>query len=501
MNEQLTLYFTSDTHGYFLPTDFLNDVEQDMGLAKIKTMIEKDGNTLLVDGGDTLQGSPLMTYIMEKGEAPFVAQLMNAIGYDYVTIGNHDFNHGRESLLRYLNALDATCLIANIIDDLKQWKPIGYAVRTLENGLRVGLIGATTDHVSVWESADSLNGLRITSALEAFKRCADSLREQVDVLVGIYHGGFERALATGELLSTSNENLACQICETVPLDVLLTGHQHMPISGKYRGVHIVQTPANAKAFAKVTVVKKQDGLAIDSQLISPTEHADSKILQMLQDTNEHVQKWLDTPAGYFPYALMPKDKLIMARDGNAIADFINQVMLWATGAQLSCTSLANDVSGFKAVSTVRDVVATYPYQNSLVTLRVTGAVLKTALERMASYFDKDDEGELVVSQRFLLPKVEHYNYDYVMGLYYEFDISKPCGERVVQMRYHGKPIGITDTLTMCMTDYRASGTGGYEVYRDCPRLAEAPNGVSEYILKYLAVHDDIKLIKSDYKVY
>ena len=92
MSSLLTVYFTSDTHGYLYPTNFCDTQPHPMGLFSMR--FPKDGNTLIIDGGDTIQGSPLTYYCHVNGVVPPVAKALNDRGYDYVTLGNHDFNYG-----------------------------------------------------------------------------------------------------------------------------------------------------------------------------------------------------------------------------------------------------------------------------------------------------------------------------------------------------------------------------------------------------------------------
>ena len=100
-----------------------------------------------------------------------------------------------------------------------------------------------------------------------------------------------------------------------------------------------------------------------------------------------LNEWLDHPIGHLSRSLWPDDKLKMAMEGSSIADFFNQVQLWASGARVSCTCLANSVRGFDKNVTVRDVVATYVYPNTLKVLEVTGSILRQGLEQCARYFN------------------------------------------------------------------------------------------------------------------
>ena len=186
----------------------------------------------------------------------------------------------------------------------------------------------------------------------------------------------------------------------------------------------------------------------------------------------------------------------MASEGSGIANFFNQVQLAASGADISCASLGNEVKGFRQDVTVRDVVATYIYSNTLTILRVDRGVLKQALERCASYFERREDGGLQVSQGFLKPKVEHYNYDYFSGIEVTMDVRKPLGQRVVSIRYQGQELSGEQSLTLCMNNYRASGTGGYECYRSCRKVRELSTDISELIMDYVLEHGNIQVDKT-----
>ena len=479
----LTVYFTSDIHGYLYPTHFRNAEPQPMGLLSMR--FPKDENTLVIDGGDMLQGSPL-TYFGHSEQVPLpIARAMNDRGYDYITLGNHDFNYGRENLLRYLRGLNARCLCANV-DDLRGELPLlPCAVHTLGNGLRVGLVGLVTDWINRWEKPENLEGFYVASPLERAEKAIASM--DCDVLIGIYHGGIERDPETGKLLSSTDENIACRLCEELPFDLLLTGHQHIALAGAaWQRTHLVQTPCNAAAYIRVEM---DENRRFTSRLCPVPDHAEytEEESQLLDRLNQ----WLDHPVGHLSRPMWPEDKLKMATEGTPIADFFNRVQLWASDADISCTALANAVRGFDRNVTVRDVVATYVYPNTLKVLEVTGAVLRQALEQCARYFDRDAEGRLTVSESFLRPKEAHFNYDYFAGIEYTFDLTRPAGERVVSLTRGGKPVTGTQTLTLCMCDYRATGAGDFDCYLSCPVVREIQTDISELILRYLETHDPV----------
>ena len=170
------------------------------------------------------------------------------MGCDYFTLGNHDFNFGYDALRAYLCAMDGVCLCANVQDLGGALPLLPETVHTLKNGLRIGITGIVTDYVNVWEQPQNLKKLRITEAFDAARAACARLRPICDICVCIYHGGFEEDLHTGAVLSGSGENLACRIARELDFDLLLTGHQHMPVeSVRIGGTFAVQPPANAAA--------------------------------------------------------------------------------------------------------------------------------------------------------------------------------------------------------------------------------------------------------------
>ena len=487
MANRLTLYFTSDTHGYLYPTDFINPGTLEQGLLRMR--FPKDGNTLIVDGGDTLQGSPLTYYCHSKGLPMPCASVMNDLQYDYITLGNHDFNYGYETLSTYLRQSKAQCLCANVQDHAGRLPILPYTVHTLENGLRIGLIGIVTHWINVWERTENLTQISVSDTMQAARNAVATLQGNYDILIGLYHGGFERDLDTGKHVSSTNENIGWQLCEELPFTILLTGHQHLPVANRViHGTHVVQPPCNAKAYIHLTMDTQGE---ITSRLCPPDAPAAPQPWQLKLFSS--LSQWLDTPIGQLSRPLLPKPKLDMALHGSPIADFINLVQLAASDAQISCTALGNDLSGFQSMVTVRDVVSSYPYSNTLVILQVTGAVLRAALEQCATYFQIAENGSVSIGDAFTKPKEAHYNYDYFYGISYTFDLRNPIGERVTSLTYQGKTLMPEQALRLVMNNYRATGAGGFDCYLPCPHMQEIQTEVSELILNYLSIHDCVQI--------
>lgn len=500
MNRKMTICFTSDIHGYYSALDYASGKPAATGLAGCAAAFDRGANTLLVDGGDNYEGSPFTYWLFRdpvKG-AGIAAEIMNLAGYQLVTLGNHDFNFGKRTLEAYLAKLNARCVCANVEGVTGVEKT---AVVTLENGLRVGFTGAVSHFVNQWEKPENLQGIRITDAFSAVAQALETLRrEQVDVTACIYHGGFEADLATGEILSDTTENQGYRICKELDFDVLLTGHQHQAKANlNICGTGSCQTPDRARQFARMEVQVDCNGvITTTSSLMGAAAVPNPEIAEFLAPLERQNSDFLDTPLGELDVALQPRDHLDMAEKGSLIANFFNQVQLDASGADLSVTCLGNEVKGFERDVTVRDVVATYIYPNTLKTILVDRVVLKAAMERCAAYFDLDEQGNLRVSQSFLSPIVMHYNFDYISGLEVTVDVRRPVGERVLSMRYQGAELEDGRQLKLCMNNYRATGTGGYPLYAKCELVKDQPTEVAQMIIEYIDAHKQIAVDRTQW---
>ena len=147
---EIKILYTTDTHGRLSAYDFLNKNYGAFGLSRLSSYLNKlTFPYLLLDNGDSLQGSPLLDYTRKNNLTNPVAKVFNALNYDYVTIGNHDFNYGLPYLQAFQEQLKSEILCANIYQNNKPFfKP--YAIHEL-SGLRIGIIGLITEYTPFWE--------------------------------------------------------------------------------------------------------------------------------------------------------------------------------------------------------------------------------------------------------------------------------------------------------------------------------------------------------------
>ncbi|WP_248930119.1 bifunctional metallophosphatase/5'-nucleotidase [Paenibacillus hamazuiensis] len=501
----LTLLETSDVHGNILPIHYANNKPSEVGLAKIATLIrrerEQNEHVIVIDNGDLVQGTPLAYHharLDSESPNPMVACL-NELGYDAAVIGNHEFNYGKDFLQKAVKESNFPWLSAGLLNAGSGEPFFGkpYIVKTFPDGPKVAVIGLTTHYIPHWENPDHIQGLVFEDALAAVKRWIQYVRdnERPDVIVVSYHGGFERDLTTGEPTEPlTGENQGYAICKEVPgVDVLLTGHQHRSIEGvRIDGVTVVQPGVAGATLGKVRIkLEKRDGawvVAEKSSELIPVEgvQADQAILDIAKEHEAKAQVWLDQPIGKLKGDMLVRDPMATRLKDNPLIEFINKVQMEISGAPISNTALFDNISpGFPPDITMRDIVSNYIYPNTLQVIRISGQDMKDALERSASYFKQYDGGPIEVSPDFTTPKPQHYNYDMWEGIEYTINISRPVGERVVELTVNGKPIDPSAEYDVVMNNYRAGGGGNYLMFQGKPVVRDIPTDVAELLATYI----------------
>ncbi|HKD18738.1 MAG TPA: metallophosphoesterase, partial [Thermoanaerobaculia bacterium] len=236
----ITILHTSDLHGRVHPHDALADADLGEGLARVgaavKAIRAEGRPVLLLDSGDTIEGSPTQALVFSgrlgagDGSDPII-RAMNLLGYDAMAVGNHEFDFGLERLNTSRKQARFPFLSANALrpDGEPAFAP--YVV-VEAGGVRVGILGLVTPHVANWESPALLDGLSFGDSVEAARRWVPVLRgrERCALVVVIAHEGFERDPRTGKARPDAGENQAYAVATEVPgIDLLLSGHAHVVV--------------------------------------------------------------------------------------------------------------------------------------------------------------------------------------------------------------------------------------------------------------------------------
>src|SRR5256714_9813193 len=259
----LVILGTTDMHGRVFPIDYYTNKYDNVGIAKVATLAKEarknDPDLLLVDSGDTIQGTPLEYFHNKRNNTPPDPMMlaMNALLYDSMTVGNHEYNFGLQVVEKARREAKFPWLSANTYDAGKStthYQP--YIVKEVQ-GVRVGVLGLTTPGIPNWENKPNYEGLEFHETVSEAKKWVPVLRdkEKADVVVIAMHMGIEEDLRTG-ISSPSqvpNENAAIAIARQVPgVDVILMGHTHREVGDLFvNGVLLTQANRWASHVARV----------------------------------------------------------------------------------------------------------------------------------------------------------------------------------------------------------------------------------------------------------
>ena len=505
----ITIMATTDLHGNILPVDYYTNKADNRGLAKAATIIKRarkdNPNLLLLDSGDTIQGTPLAYYHNKKNNAPPDPMMlaMSALRYDAMAIGNHEYNFGLQVLNKARSEAKFPWLSANTYrkgTNETAYDP--YLVKEM-NGVRVGILGLTTPGIPNWENAPNYTGLEFREPVVEAKKWVAVLREKerVDLIIVAMHMGLEEDLRTGEKNpgQVPNENEAIQIAEQVPgIDVILMGHTHREVpSVLINGVLLAQANHWGRHVARVDMYLEKDGsgrwrLAAKSSRTIPVDdkvEADAEISKLVEPYDRETQAWLNQVIGESAKDLSAKDARF--RD-TAILDLIQRVQLEAGRADVSMAASFNpDARIASGTVTVRDIAGLYIYENTLVTLEVTGRQLKDALEHSAKYFLPYVPGK--AASDLIDEKIPGYNFDLAEGVTYDLDISKPVGQRIQNLRYKGRPLSPEQKLRLVTNNYRVNGGGGYTMFKDAAVVYRSSEEIRELIIDWVERHKQIPI--------
>ncbi|MBZ9645596.1 bifunctional UDP-sugar hydrolase/5'-nucleotidase [Streptomyces sp. PSKA30] len=517
----LTVMGTTDLHGHIFNWDYFKNAEYTdakgnaQGLARISTLVEQvraekgRRNTLLLDAGDTIQGTPLTYYYAkvdpitaEGGPVHPMAQAMNEIGYDAVALGNHEFNYGIDTLRKFEEQCDFPLLGANALDakTLKPAFPPYFIKKFHVKGappVKVAVLGLTNPGIAIWDKAYVQGKMTFPGLEEQAAKWVPRLRSMgADVVVVSAHSGSSGTSSYGDQLPYI-ENSAALVAQQVPgIDAILVGHAHteiaeLKVTNEKTGKTVVLSEPLAYAerlslfdfelvFAKGRwTVESVAATVRDSKTVAD----DPRITKLLQDEHDVVVAYVNQVVGTATETLTT----VEARYKDApIIDLITKVQEDVVKAALAGTEYASlpvisQASPFSRTSeipagdvTIRDLSSLYVYDNTLVAKLMTGAQVKAYLEYSAEYFVQTAAGAAVDVEKLTNAGGRpDYNYDYVSGLSYEIDIARAAGSRIRNLAYNGVVLDDAQQFVFAVNNYRANGGGAF------PHVASAQELWSE----------------------
>ncbi len=456
----LQILATSDLHGKFYPWAYATNSESASGsLTQLATAVKelRTDNSLLVDAGDTIQDNSAQIFLDEAVHPMY--QGLNAIGFDIAVTGNHEYNFGMDNLRKVIASFNGKFLTGNVIDE--NGKPIadGYTI-VEKDGVKIGVIGMVTQNITRWDSVN-LAKCTVTDPVAETRKIIDNIKGQVDVLVAVVHMGVENEYGV------ANSGAADLAAACPELALIVSSHEHALIAGKeLNGVLTVQNKNMAQTMNEIHLVfaKESEGWKLvnrTSKVIEIKDYEpDAALTALLKPYHEKALADASVVIGKLEGGALAPDNEIKEIPSaqimdTALIDLINEVQMYYTGAKVSAAALFVMDANLKPGDIHKsDSSLVYKYDNTLYKLRMTGAQLKKFMEWSASYFNQYKPGDLTISFN---PDIRAYNYDMFAGVNYEIDVSKPAGERIVNLTWpDGTPVRDDESFVIAVNNYRCN---------------------------------------------
>lgn len=483
---KLRIVETTDIHTNVMDYDYYKDKpSQKIGLTRAATLVKQARaeveNSVLVDNGDLIQGSPMGDYIAAKGikagEVHPVYKAMNQLSYDVGNIGNHEFNYGLEFLAETLNDADFPYVNANVFDKKTgehYFKPYMIKSHTFkdvdgaEHEIKVGYIGFVPPQIMVWDKKNLEGKVFAKDIKETAEELVPQMKKEgADVIVAIPHSG-----VASEPHKVGAENSTYYLAEVDGIDAIAFGHSHAVFPGKgfddIQGVDNQAGTINGVAAVmpgrwgshvgvidlelkeqdgKWTVVKSQSQARpiFDKATKKPLVDADAEMVKVLEADHKGTRDFVNQPIGkandvmYSFLALVQDDptvQIVNLAQKDYVERFIQgdpdlaDIPVLSAAAPFKAGGRKNDPGNFTEVEsgqlTFRNAADLYLYPNTLVAMKVTGKEVKEWLECTAGQFKQIDVNSSAPQQLIDWDGFRTYNFDVIDGVNYQIDVTKPA---------------------------------------------------------------------------
>ncbi|MBA5238575.1 bifunctional 2',3'-cyclic-nucleotide 2'-phosphodiesterase/3'-nucleotidase [Pectobacterium aroidearum] len=477
---------TTDLHSNMMDFDYYKDTPTDkFGLVRTASLIhtarEQASNSVLVDNGDLIQGSPLGDYMAAKGlktgDVHPVYQAMNTLDYSVGNIGNHEFNYGLDYLHKALSGAKFPYVNANVLD-AKTGKPL-FTPYHIENKsvkdrdgkqhtLRIGYIGFVPPQIMVWDKANLTGKVTVEDITESAKKWVPEMRKQgADLVIVIPHSGL-----SAEPYKAMAENSVYYLSQIPGVDAIMFGHAHAVFpsndfanikgadikQGTLNGVPAVMpgqwgdhlgvvdfTLNNDSGTWKVESAKAEARPIYDKAQKKSLAAEDDKLVKVLADAHKDTREFVSKPIGksadnMYSYLSLIQDDPTVQIVNNAQRAYVEHFIqgdpdladlpVLSAAAPFKAGGRKNDPASYVEVEkgqlTFRNAADLYLYPNTLVVVKVNGQQVQEWLECSAGQFKQIDPSKR--EPQFLLnwDGFRTYNFDVIDGVNYQIDVTQPA---------------------------------------------------------------------------
>jgi len=488
---------TSDLHSNMMDYDYYKDKPTDkFGLVRTASLIQQARqqvtNSVLVDNGDLIQGSPLADYMAAKGLKPGdihpVYKAMNTLDYVVGNIGNHEFNYGLDYLKNALAGAKFPYVNANVIDATTQ-KPLFTPYIIVDtpvkdrdgkaHTLRIGYIGFVPPQILSWDKVNLHGKVTVNDITETAKRYVPEMRQQgADLVVAIPHSGL-----SSEPYKALAENSVYYLSQVPGIDAIMFGHAHavfpsqdfaniqgadidkgllngvpavMPGQwGDHLGVVDLQLNNDSGSW-KVTAAQAEARPIYDKENKKSLVAKDASLVKVLEQDHKATREFVSKPIGksdgnMYSYLALVQDDPTVQIVNNAQKAYVERYIqgdpdladlpVLSAAAPFKVGGRKNDPASFVEVEqgqlTFRNAADLYLYPNTLAVVKASGKEVKEWLECSAGQFNQIDINSSKPQALINWDGFRTYNFDVIDGVNYQIDVSQPA-------RYDGECALIND---------------------------------------------------------
>ncbi|XHF51499.1 MAG: bifunctional 2',3'-cyclic-nucleotide 2'-phosphodiesterase/3'-nucleotidase [Enterobacter roggenkampii] len=482
----LRILETTDLHSNMMDFDYYKDTPTEkFGLVRTASLINaargEVKNSVLVDNGDLIQGSPLGDYMatrgLKKGEIHPVYKAMNTLDYTVGNLGNHEFNYGLTYLHDALAGAKFPYVNANIID-VKTQKPLftPYLIKETEvvdqdgkkQTLKIGYIGFVPPQIMTWDKANLDGKVTVNDITETARKYVPEMREKgADLVVVVAHSGL-----SADPYQAMAENSVYYLSEVPGVDAILFGHAHAVFPGKdfasIKGADIEKGTLNGVPSVmpgmwgdhlgvvdlvlnndggrwKVTQSKAEARPIYDAAAKKSLAAEDKKLVDVLKHDHDATREFVSKPIGksadsmYSFLALVQDDPTVQVVNmaQKAYAEHFVQgdpdlakLPVLSAAAPFKVGGRKNDPASYVEVEkgqlTFRNAADLYLYPNTLVVVKATGKEVKEWLECSAGQFNQIDPHSSKPQSLINWDGFRTYNFDVIDGVNYQIDVTQPA---------------------------------------------------------------------------
>lgn len=475
---------TSDVHGCFYPYDLINSKPKGGSLARVYTYVEKlrkdyGHNLILLDNGDILQGQPTCYYnnFIKTDEPHVAAEMLNYMGYNAYTVGNHDVETGHTVYDRWKKELNNPLLGANVIDT-KTGNPYFAPYSIIErDGVKIAIIGLLTPAIPNWLNESLWKGMRFDEMVSSARHWIDVVKEKEkpQIIIGLFHSGKNGGIAANGYC----ENSSLEVAQKVPgFDLILYGHDHTrhidrTVNRQGDSVLCLDPSCEAYYVGDAQIELHMDGNKLLSKRVTgqlhdvTEEEVSDKFMKYFSSNFDSVAAFVNRKIGIFENTIRTRDSYF---GNSAFMDFIHYLQLQITGAQISFAApLTFDTEISKGDVHISDMFNLYRYENQIYVMKLSGKEILKYLEMSYDLWtntmtNKEDHIMLLSTtkddkQRNGFKNLA-FNFDSASGINYTVDVTKPEGKKVcITTLANGTPFCEDSIYKVVMNSYRGNGGG------------------------------------------